>query len=283
MKFSHFFIIAAAITALLSSTAYADVEQRLDVLEKNITTLQRQVFKGGSSGKGSSAAVGGNSEELSEQVRELRGEIEKIQHNQKSLEEQMAKFTADLEYKVKQLEKKSEDRSTTDQHLSDIDRQLDNKFVAGTGKDDQANIPGSGGGQLVTPSDKSQEIEAEYQAAYDALKAKRFDKSKELFQEFVKKYPNHGLTSIAFYWLGESYYESKNYDQSALAYLKGYQNNTKGMRAADSLLKLAKSLSELNKHKEACITITKLQKEFPNATAGIKKQAELEKKKLLCE
>ena len=65
--------------------------------------------------------------------------------------------------------------------------------------------------------------------------------------------------------------------------MKGYKLQPKGAKAADSLLKLAFSLGEINKTKEACSMLTKLDKEFPKRAAASKKKGEEAWTKFNCE
>jgi tol-pal system protein YbgF len=100
--------------------------------------------------------------------------------------------------------------------------------------------------------------------------------------KFVTDHPNHELTGNAYYWLGETYFINSEHDKAAVQYLKGYQANIRGSRAADNLLKLGKSMRKMDKIKEACTTLVKLNKEFPNASNSIKKSTDEEIKALNC-
>ena len=50
-----------------------------------------------------------------------------------------------------------------------------------------------------------------YDAAFDALKAGRYDQSAQRFQAFLARFPNGVYAPNALYWLGESYYVTQNY------------------------------------------------------------------------
>ena len=77
-----------------------------------------------------------------------------------------------------------------------------------------------------------------------------------------KDFPNHALASNANYWLGETHYVRGNYPRAAQIFAKGYQENPKGSKAADNLLKLSLSLEGMGKKEDACITLRQLEKEF---------------------
>ena len=72
------------------------------------------------------------------------------------------------------------------------------------------------------------------------------------------------------------------FDKAAINYLKGYKQSPKGIKASDSLLKLALSLGELKKGQEACSILDKLEAEFPNRPATSIKRAKEARIKFAC-
>lgn len=112
-----------------------------------------------------------------------------------------------------------------------------------------------------------------YDHALSLLKEKKFEESESAFADFIQKYPKSDLQSNSYFWYGETFFQRQNYEKSALFYLKGYKLQPKGSKAADSLLKLALSLGEINKKKEACSMLNKLEKEFPKRSASSKKRS----------
>jgi len=50
-----------------------------------------------------------------------------------------------------------------------------------------------------------------YNVAFDSLKAGKYDDSAQLFLSFLELYPNGVYTPNALYWLGESYYATRNF------------------------------------------------------------------------
>jgi tol-pal system protein YbgF len=93
-------------------------------------------------------------------------------------------------------------------------------------------------------------------------------KQKKKFADFLVKYPGHQLRENAVFWHAESFYRQDDWNQAAIQYLKAYQEYPKGAKAADSLLKLSLSLGALDKVKEACNILDKLDKEFPTRPAS---------------
>jgi tol-pal system protein YbgF len=79
-----------------------------------------------------------------------------------------------------------------------------------------------------------------YRAAYNLIKAQKFDQAVGAFQNFVKTYPGSRYEPNAYYWLGELYLQIQDLDASREAYtnlVEKYPDNTK---VADARYKLAK-------------------------------------------
>jgi tol-pal system protein YbgF len=121
-----------------------------------------------------------------------------------------------------------------------------------------------------------------YQRAYNILSKGDIEAAQIAFKTFIKDYPDHNLTSNAYYWLGQTFYVRQNYNDAAITFVEGYKKFPKGSKAADQLFKLAISLDALKKITDACTTFKKLDQEFPNAPSRISNRAKTYKEKLGC-
>jgi tol-pal system protein YbgF len=108
--------------------------------------------------------------------------------------------------------------------------------------------------------------QAAYDEAFQALKELRYADAAEAFQSFIDQYPQSDLTDNAQYWLGESYYVTRNYD-IALAVFQGliddYPNSSK---AGDGLLKIGFTHYELKQWDQARAALEQVQQQYPNST-----------------
>ena len=77
-----------------------------------------------------------------------------------------------------------------------------------------------------------------YDEAFSALKDGRYAESARRFQGFIDQYPNADLTGNAYYWLGESYYVTQNYDLALEAFQTLLSQHPGSRKEADALLKL---------------------------------------------
>jgi tol-pal system protein YbgF len=132
-------------------------------------------------------------------------------------------------------------------------------------------------GTLPTGSPQEQ-----YNYAFGLLRRANYPAAEQALRSFVKRYPNNTLAGNAQYWLGETFYARKDYNDAAIAFAEGYEKYPKSGKAADNLLKLGMSLSNLGHKTDACRAFARLDRDFPAAPANIKERAASEKKRAGC-
>ena len=109
---------------------------------------------------------------------------------------------------------------------------------------------------------------AAYDIAFTALKEGRYDQSAELFQAFIDTWPAGVYAPNALYWLGESYYATRNYklaEQQFQALVGRYPTHDK---ASGALLKLGLSQFGGGQVREAQATLEQVIGRYPNTDAA---------------
>ena len=106
--------------------------------------------------------------------------------------------------------------------------------------------------------------EDQFQLAFDLLRNQRFEEAKDSFLLFIEENTDNTLSGTAHYWLGEIYLLKKEYREAALILAEGYQKFPQSIKAPDMLYKLSDSLVLIDKKNDACSTLIKLDKEYPN-------------------
>ena len=122
----------------------------------------------------------------------------------------------------------------------------------------------------------------QYMHAFGLLRQGKYDQASAALKAFLEKNGADPLASNARYWLGETYYVRGAFVEAAETFLEGYQSGPQGPKAADALLKLGMSLSNLDKKREACAAFEKLRTDFPQAPAGLKSTLQREWQKNGC-
>ena len=110
--------------------------------------------------------------------------------------------------------------------------------------------------------------ESAYQAAFDALKQGQYERSGQLFNDFVRTYPSHELTDNAMYWLGESYYVTQNYDTALATFRELIQRFPAGEKTPDAELKIGYCLYELGQVEEARAALDGVVSRYPDSTVA---------------
>jgi tol-pal system protein YbgF len=130
-------------------------------------------------------------------------------------------------------------------------------------------------------STKQAEIspEALYQQGLDLVKGGDTLKGRELLTKFVEKNPNHELAANAHYWIGESHYTEKSYDQAILEFEKVIKNYPGKEKAPAAMLKQAMAFKALGDGKSAKYVFSKLIESFPRSAEAATAKAKLKELK----
>lgn len=90
-------------------------------------------------------------------------------------------------------------------------------------------------------------------------------KGREVMQEFLKKYPQDQLAVNAMYWIGESYYGEKKYENAILQFQDVIQKYGDHPKVASALYKQGLSFHALGDTKNAKVILKKVVDTFPMA------------------
>jgi len=117
-----------------------------------------------------------------------------------------------------------------------------------------------------------------YQKGLDAYKSGDFQKARDIFARFVEQFPTHGMVANARYWLGETYYSEKKYDQAILEFQEVIKNFPGKEKVPAALLKQGMAFRELGDAKSARYLYLKIMDDYP---ASDEAKAAKEKLKML--
>jgi tol-pal system protein YbgF len=137
------------------------------------------------------------------------------------------------------------------------------------------------GGQLATLP-PSRTPKDEYDLAYGYVLHKDYALAEKAFADFIKRNPGNELQPEANYWLGESYFQRKKYQDAADAYLVVVRNYEKSDKAPDSLLRLGQSLAAIGQKEMACASLGEVNRKYPRASASVKRGVAAEQKRAHC-
>ena len=124
--------------------------------------------------------------------------------------------------------------------------------------------------------------ENQYEFAVSFMKIGDYETAEFALKEFIDKNKDHDLAGSAQYWYGETFRIRQLYSDAATAYLDGYQNYPKSMKAPDNLLKLGITMVQLGEKDQGCKMISGIKKEYPKANKSVLQKAQYEQKKFKC-
>lgn len=124
------------------------------------------------------------------------------------------------------------------------------------------------------PRRRAPAIPPAYQQALDLLlQANKPEESRTAFSIFLTDNPNHPLTPNVLYWVGETYYSEKKYDDAILLFKDVAARFGEHAKAPDALLKAAMAYRHLGDAENAAYLEQLLLKDYPNSrSAGILRQ-----------
>lgn len=197
---------------------------------------------------------------LEEENRNFRGQLEEARHEIDQLTKRMKTLSADVDYRLNNAESGG---------------------VSGgvpSSSSEPASPTPSSSKRGEEPSGPSSSKDA-YEKARNLLEQGDYKAAEHAFSSFVISYPKDEQAGAAQYWYGVTFFARGEYEKAAAAFAKGYKNYPKSPKAPDMLLKLAKSLGELDRNADACTALDQLTSEYPKAH---KSEAAAEKKKRKC-
>ena len=294
-----------------------DINEVLDLIKKDIKTLEKAVYSNSSDLVSSSdnKKLSSNSEdvltrhllklsEIENQFRDLTNKFEEINFKLDKLSSRLSKVQADNQLRFQEIEN----------FLSSDEKKEGKTFKKKTKKTEE--LPGSSQPQDLgsisykdtSNSDTTQQIqsvdttstivtetfqaeetilpkeepEKQYEFATSFLKVGDYSTAERAFREFVTTNPEHKLAGNAQYWYAETFRIRQLYTDAASAYLEGYQKYPKGEKAPINLLKLGVSMVQIGEKQQGCKMIEGVEKQYPKANQSVLQKAKYESKKFEC-
>ena len=137
--------------------------------------------------------------------------------------------------------------------------------------------------QAVTKPSSGDAGEDEYSYGFRLWEAKLYPEAQQQLQLYVQKYPKHKMISHGRNLLGRAYLDDGKPKDAASWFVKNYDDDVQGARAADSLLYLSDAMIAIKDTKRACIALAKFGETYPAlATGRLKSQYDSNRAKVKC-
>lgn len=116
-----------------------------------------------------------------------------------------------------------------------------------------------------------------YEAAFDLIKTKDFDKASQAFSAFLRKYPNSQYAGNAQYWLGEVNLAQGDLQGAGQAFARVSQAYPSHAKVPDSLFKLADVEQRLGNTQKAKGILQQVIAQYPSSSAAQLSQRDLQR------
>lgn len=118
--------------------------------------------------------------------------------------------------------------------------------------------------------------EQDYENAWKRLREKDYRGAIQQFRKFVEDHPNSSLTDNAQYWIGESHYALREFDQAILEFDELRKKYPDGNKAPDAWLKIGLAFAELGNRVDARLILQEVINRYPQSDAAKKAREKIQ-------
>jgi len=202
--------------------------------------------------------------QLQQSLTMLTGQLEQLQYRNQQLQQQMEKMQADYEYRLDQMEKGGGRPGGAPPPRPNT------QAAAPPPPPPSAAAPSAAGGDQL------------YNDAFKKLQDGDYADAERGFKAFLQSNTRHVLAGNAQYWLGETYYARRDYQNAMTAFAEGFKVYKTSPKGPDNLLKLGITLAVLNRKSDACAVFARFNQDYPRATDLQKRRIDQERQKNGC-
>ena len=317
LSFSIFFFSLIQLQLLKADTQ--DIYQTLQIIQKDLKTLEKAVYSGSIETNNSfntSQISEGNSEdvltrhllklsEIESQFQALTNKFEEINFKLDKLSSRLSKVQADNQIRFQDLENSVSNGNALNTVSTESNNNTKEEILPGSSQpQDLGAISYKDNSttettQQITSVDTTATVvtenfqaeekilpdetpEKQYEFATSFLKVGDYTTAERAFREFVNTNSEHKLAGNAQYWYAETFRIRQLYTDAASAYLEGYQKYPKGEKAPINLLKLGVSMVQIGEKDQGCKMINGVEEQYPEANQSVIQKAKYESKKFEC-
>lgn len=266
------------LTGCATQAALVDVQTDLEVLRgqadhmaQRLAVAEKALQDRSSAGQRGQVDLVVRLDELAADIRTVQGRLEEQGHTVS----EVAKSGDDQSYRFTQLSARLD---TLNARVTEQERRASGQPAGAPPGPSAEGLPASDQERVVlpgrTPRGGLSPVEA-YNLAYNDYVKGGYDLAIQGFVDFLQQYPTSILVPHALYWLGESYYQTKQYPQALEQYNRLVTQYPKNEKLAGALLKQGFAYAAVGDKTKARGALKRVLEEFPHAS-----EANLAKDKL---
>jgi len=226
----------------------AELEARLDVLQGQLQRLTGTVEESKHYSQRASDDVISISEGLTSQVGKYERELNQLHEEIRTI-----KTLLGMKVTPRKLESDVGNRGTLEQATT-------------------TSLPPAENLVKVAGSPDPEEL---YNGAYSKLSEGDFKASREEFKKFLQLFPQTEYSDNAQFWIGESYYREKRYEEAIIEFEEVIKKYPQGNKVPDAQLKQAFSFIALDDTNSAKLLLGKIIKQYPDSDQAAIAQAKI--------
>ena len=251
----------AVVTAVALSTGCVSTKD-IDALSSQVSGVQQQVLQLQKQSS-SKDEVENLASSISEQTSSLLRSEADVQVELQAVSEQIDQLRSNLEDTNYRLAQLSQQLAATNQELKSL-RSL-------------AIVSPNAAGSAPTPSNlpgaSSEDPQTQYQGAYNSYLRGNYDLAILGFRQYLENFANTELADNATYWIGESYYNQGKFRQAIQEFDSMLQKYARSDKRASALLKKGYALLESGQREQGIAQLRSVVSEHPSTDeANLAKQ-----------
>ena len=211
-------------------------------------------------------------QQIQEELRELRGLVEQQAYEIENLKARQKDQYLDLDARISDVQSnvvarpKLNPPTASGASVVTTPGNLDRpEITTRPNADSQTNAIRQPGVETRDTAVQPQDEKALYEEAFAQLRALQYTEAAEGFLAFLDHYPQSELAGNAQYWLGESYYVTRNYDIALEAFHDLLEKYSDSGKVADAWLKIGYTHYELKEWEQARDTLLRVKDMYPDS------------------
>ncbi|HWU67663.1 MAG TPA: tol-pal system protein YbgF [Stenotrophobium sp.] len=250
------------------SDALSPQERRLQTVETRLAELSRRV-------NGIDyASMDKDNQHTQDDLRNLRGEVERIRYDLDNLTKRNKDQYMDLDRRLQRFEGGAPTASSPDAAASTVSATAAPSPAAPAAPANSGGVPPPV--VISSGSGASPEEEGAYLSAFDMLKNGKYDDAIRGFRSMLAKWPQGHYADNASYWMGEAFYVKRDYKSALDSFQSVLDKYPRSAKAPDAMLKVGLTQIQLNQLAQGKATLQKVIQTYPSANAANLAKQQLE-------
>lgn len=201
-------------------------------------------------------------DQLQQDVQELRGEIEVQTHTLKQIQRRQREQYLDIDRRLQQLET-GQPGAAPAAIVPPVQQPMTPPGAASS-----VTPPGAAVTTHVPVMPATADEKQDYDVALAILREGRYSEASLAFNRFIVSYPGSDLADNASYWLGETYYVTRDFDRAEQTFRQLISQYPQSSKVSDSRLKIGYILYEKKDWGAARQELNGVVRDYPGTTAA---------------